>query len=206
MSGRRTRRGRDANVSDEELLGQYLRGRTAAFDTLVDRHARSLYDFILRRTGDEQAARDLLQETFLRVVRQGERFRGGSRVTTWLFRIARNLCVDHARRQSHRRHPSLDHPADPAEGNESPALGDRVASAAPAPDRRAADRRFRAAFERALARLPDIQREVFVLRELEGLTFPEIAEVVGAPANTVKSRMRYALDALRGELADYHDR
>jgi RNA polymerase sigma-70 factor (ECF subfamily) len=186
--------------SDEELMERYLAGDARAMGTLYDRHARALKAFALQ----QGAARpdDVVQDAFLRVVRNGQGFRGQSKFRTWLYTIARNLCVDAARRDKFRRGPSLDQPMG---GDDGPALAERTASDAPQIDaaRNTADNQFRTAFDSALQELPDEQREVFTMREFGGLSFAEIADATHTNENTVKSRMRYALKSLRERLAEY---
>lgn len=187
-------------ATDEELYERFLGGDSRALGALYDRHARALMAF----ASQQGAARpeDVVQDAFLRVVRNGQSFQGQSKFRTWLYSIARNLCIDAARRDRFRNGPSLDAPTGQGEGL---SLGERIAADAPHLDgaRTTADKQFRGAYEAALAGLPDEQREVFTLREVAGLSFAEIAETTACNENTVKSRMRYALKALREALADF---
>lgn len=181
--------------SDERLMLRFQAGDARAFEVLVRRHRTPVFSFLLRLAGDRGRAEDLCQEAFLKVVKASATWEERARFTTWLYAIARNLAVDEARRMSFRRAEPLD-PADPGERRrEEPAAED------PAPDRAADAALVRPKLEAALAALPTEQREVFLLREHAGLRFAEIAEVTGTPENTVKSRMRYALEGLRAELA-----
>lgn len=182
--------------SDEGLMLAYLRGDARAFRGLVTRHQDRVYHFILRQVRLPETANELVQETFLRVVKNASSFRADARFTTWLYTIARNLCVDAQRRQKHRNTVALDAPLrrDEADGA---SLIEMVKGDEQAQDDSLDDRRFSKALRAALQELPAEQREVFLLRELEGLKFREIADIVGIPENTVKSRMRYALEGLR---------
>jgi len=174
---------------DETLMVRFQAGDVRAFEELVRRHRTPLFSFLLRLTGDRGRAEDLCQEAFLKVVKASEAWEERARFQTWLYAIARNLAVDEARRRAFRRTEPL-----PGEGRaEAP-------SADPSPDRAAEGALLRPKLEAALAALPPEQREVFLLREQAGLRFAEIAEVTSTPENTVKSRMRYALEALRAEL------
>lgn len=192
-------------TSDEQLMERYLDGDTSAFQVLVDRHGTRVYNFILRRTGgNREAAEDLLQDTFLRVVHRAASFKQQSKFTTWLYTIARNLCIDAARKARYRNHARLDQPLSKSEA-EGATLLDRVPSPNPGPDVETRDRRFRRALDVALDALPEEQRDVFIMREFEGLKFREIADVMDIPENTVKSRMRYALQALKTALASFEE-
>ena len=190
--------------TDEELMKHYLKGDVRAFQVIVERHSGPIFNFILRRCGgNKQLGEDLLQETFLRVVRRRDSFREQSKFTTWLYTIARNLCIDALRRASYRKHPSLDQPLSKSDPTEGATLLDRVSSNDPGADTLTRDKRFRVALQTALDTLPDEQKDIFIMREFQGLKFKEIAQIVGVPENTVKSRMRYALQGLRAELETF---
>src|SRR5690606_29791332 len=118
---------------------------------------------------------------------------------------ARNLCVDESRRAKFRRTTSLDAPRRGADG-EMPAMIENVAADQVATDDRAAAPALQARIARAIEVLPEDQREVFLMRQVNGLSFKEIGEIVGAPENTVKSRMRYALEKLRQDLVDLYSK
>lgn len=192
------------DTADEVLLDRYVKGDVRAFELLLARHRGPVYAFLLRSVRDAAAAEDLFQETFLRVVQRADQFNGQSRFTTWLYTIARNLTVDHARRMRHRRHASLDAPHH-ASGEDSRPLGESIAGNVAPADRAAVEAQARAAFQVALDALPEDQREVFLLRQVDGLAFADIAAILGIPENTAKSRMRYALERLQQALDEYRD-
>jgi RNA polymerase sigma-70 factor, ECF subfamily len=178
----------------------YRRGELRAFDVLVARHARPLYNFLLRSVHSRARAEELLQEVLLRVVRARNRYQRSAKFTTWVYTIARNLCVDESRRARFRDHVSLEAPrhGDLAERSLHQTMtADQIPT-----DVLAEGPRIRRRLAAAIDRLPEDQREVFLMRQLAGLSFREIGRSVGAPENTVKSRMRYALEKLRQELAD----
>lgn len=189
------------SASDEELLRRFNEGDEGAFEVLVRRYERPLYNFILRSTRNADVASELLQEVLLRVVQRSVEFQNHSKVSTWIYTIARNLCIDTSRKMAFRRHRSLD--ASTAEDGDP--MVERVASPSPTADREAIAHDLSARIRAAVEALPDDQREVFLLRELQGMPFRDIAEVVGVPENTVKSRMRYALERLQRALAEYED-
>lgn len=193
------------DATDETLMVRYQRGDRTAFATLVRRHHRPLYNFVLRQLRKPQAAEDVTQEIFLRVVENANEFKHEARFSTWVYTIARNLCIDQLRKAVHRRHPSLDQPLGP--GDEQSALGELVADGRPVGDaeRAAASSQMMTIVTQLLDTMPDEQREVFLLREVANLPFREIAVVTGVAENTVKSRMRYALDRLRTALSDFEE-
>lgn len=187
--------------ADEALMMAYRDGEVAAFEELLSRYEQKLYHFIYRMVPHEQVAHDLLQESFLSVVRSARRYSPQAKFTTWLYTIARNQCIDHFRRAKHRRHASLDQPR--GADAQGPTLLDRLSGGEPSALDRAGAAQFSAHVQRALDALPDEQREVFVMRELQNLKFKEIADIVGASEGTIKSRMRYALQSLRSALAEH---
>jgi len=189
---------------DEALMVAFRDGDSTAFEVLVVRHRRALFNFLLRSVGRKSRAEELLQEVFVRVIRAKDRYQKTARFSTWLFTIARNLCVDESRRQRFRRTKSLDE----RRGGHADGLNllDVTAANQPGVDEQAEGPGLRARMAAAIDKLPDEQREVFLMRQVGGLSFKEIGGAVGAPENTVKSRMRYALEKLRQELADIDPR
>lgn len=190
-----------SRLPDDELYRRFREGEREAFEVLLRRHRAPLFSFVLRLLGtaDHASAEDLVQEAFLRVIRGGD-WEGRSRFSTWLYAITRNLCVDWMRRQRHRGTESLNSGMEVEESG--PSLANTVASPLAGPERLASNHRLRSALETALRRLPDEQREVFLLREHAGLSFREISEQTGVGENTLKSRMRYALEGMRRTLAE----
>lgn len=179
----------------------FKRGHARAFETLLKRHKKAIYNFCLRMLTNPSAAEDATQEVFLKLVRGAKKWERQAKLTTWLFTIARNHCIDAQRKATYRKTASLDQPLKKEEDSTA-TLQDRVSDEmSVTPDRGAESRRLRAKLTAALDGLAEEQREVFVMREYAGMPFKEIAQVVGVPENTVKSRMRYALENLRRALA-----
>jgi RNA polymerase sigma-70 factor, ECF subfamily len=188
--------------TDEALMEAFRDGDARAFEQLVARHQRGVYNFLLRSVGVRARTEELLQEVFLRVVRSKQRYERTAKFTTWLYAIARNLCVDESRRARFRDHASLDAERRGKDGDGGRTLLATLAADEVPTDEAALAGTLRERLAAAVDRLPDEQREVFLLRQLSGLSFREIGETVGIPENTVKSRMRYALEKLRVELGD----
>lgn len=184
--------------ADEALADAYLDGDAAAFERLLARYERPIYLFCLRFLGQRAAAEDATQEVFLRVVKGLPRWDRRSSLKTWVYTIARNHCVDATRKRRHRKTESLDRTSDP---DAAPPVEQVAGADGERPDHRREQALLRQAISDGIAGLPDAQREVFVLREYAGAKFQEIAEMTGASENTVKSRMRYALEHLRRHLA-----
>lgn len=188
---------------DETLMLRYQQGDRAAFALLVRRHQTHLYNFALRQVRVPQVAEDVVQESFVRVVLNAADFKHEARFTTWVYTITRNLCIDQLRKRALRKHPSLDEAR--GDGGEGPTLGEQTADPRASVEREATGSELKERIARAVDALPDEQREVFVMREASNLPFKEIAEITGVPENTVKSRMRYALERLQAALSEYED-
>lgn len=188
---------------DETLMLRYQQGDRTAFAQLVRRHQAPLYNFALRQVRVPQVAEDVVQETFVRVVQNAPDFKHEARFTTWVYTITRNLCIDHLRKRALRKHPSLDESR--GEEGDGPTLGEQTADPRASVEREATGTELKERIARAVDTLPDEQREVFLMREIANLPFKEIAEITGVPENTVKSRMRYALERLQEALAEYED-
>jgi RNA polymerase sigma-70 factor (ECF subfamily) len=190
------------DMADDELLDRFIAGDAGAFAVLLQRYQRPIFNFIARNVRDAEAAADLLQEVFTRVVQRSSDFNRASKFSTWLYAIARNLCIDHMRRMKHRRHASLDGAGPGDHDGSGSAWVERLALAQPGTEREASAGGLRSRIAAAIEALPEEQREVFLMRELQQMPFAEIALVVGVSENTIKSRMRYALERLQEALAD----
>lgn len=172
-----------SNVEDIQIVAQVLEGDTGAFSALVQRHHERVYRTAYSLVGDLDEADDLAQEAFIKAFRALRRFRGQSRFSTWLHRIAVNCCLDYLQSKHRRNFVSLD---DYRENWHAPRIWMGRAKNA---DVRVERRELQEILERALGELPEAYRVTFVLREIEGLTYEEIAESLGCSIGTVKSRL-----------------
>ncbi|MDI7277074.1 MAG: sigma-70 family RNA polymerase sigma factor [Anaerolineae bacterium] len=175
-----------APASDEQLMLEVGRGSAEAFEALYERYRRPLYGFILRCVHDRTVAEDLYQDTFLRLLRAAPRWRPQARLSTWLYRVALNVCLD-----AQRKHRA---------GRMDPAAVEAVADPRPGPHECAQSAELLQDLGQAMARLPLEQRAVLLLRYCEGLAEREVAEIMGCPPGTVKSRLHHALRRLREQL------
>jgi RNA polymerase sigma-70 factor, ECF subfamily len=190
-------------VTDEVLMVRFQSGDRSAFASLVRRHKTAIYNFTLRMVRSSSAAEDLTQDTFLKVVQSAGEFKHEARFYTWVYSIARNLCIDHLRKMSLRQHPSLDQPS--AQSPDGPTLLERTAGPGPSAERKAIGAEMGERITRCVEALPQEQREAFLLREVGNLSIKEMAAIVGVPEGTIKSRLRYALERLQESLAEYED-
>ncbi|VTR65092.1 RNA polymerase sigma-H factor [Desulfosarcina cetonica] len=168
------------------------RGDEWAFQLLVRRYRKKIYAIAFGITLDAEESRDILQEVLLQVYRSIHRFRGDASLSTWLHRITVNRCLNWKRRWA-RRFKWMHTPL----GEDGEDIGDVPASDLPSPETRVADLQTRQQVDKAMRQLPEAARTVFVLREVEGLSYEEIANVTGIKLGTVRSRLFHARKRLK---------
>lgn len=180
--------------TDEELMQAYARGDMRAFETLYDRHALPVWRFVQRSVQNAALADDLVQDVWFSVVRHAPQYEMRAKFRTWLFTLAHHRVVDHWRTQ--KNHTSLD-----AESEDGAALAEMLAAESGfGPERRLDSRELAQALLDALAALPEVQRETFLLQAEAGMSLAEIAQATGVNMETAKSRLRYARARLRETL------
>jgi RNA polymerase sigma-70 factor (ECF subfamily) len=180
--------------TDEELVASATAGDLDSFNQLVARWERPIYALAYRTLGREEDARDVVQEAFLRAYRGLRGFKGQAKFSSWLYRITLNLCRDWMRRD--RRAPIVQVP----EGTDAVDLADAQASPSESVEDLVARREMSQAVARAMAELPEEQRMAILMKEYHGLTFQEIADTLGCPLSTVKTRLYQGLSVLRRRL------
>ena len=173
-------------TQDEELrlIHRVQAGDAEAFEALVRAHEKTVYNLALRMTGHPQDAEDMAQEAFLKAYRSLGDFRGESKFSVWLYRIVSNVCLDHLRRQSRRPASSLT-----AEDEEGESVQWDVPDESQSPEKLLERKLTREAVQRGLAALPQEQRQILLLREMRGLSYEEIGEILNLEPGTVKSRI-----------------
>ena len=183
--------------TDEELVARSRSGDAESFNQLISRWERPIYALAYRVIGREEDARDVTQETFLRAFRGLAAFKGQAKFSSWLYRIALNLCRDWIRRK--KRSPIATLPEDveledlASDAGATETVEDLVSR-----------RELSELVEAAMARLPEEQRTAIILKEYHGMTFQEIADLQGCPLSTVKTRLYQGLSVLRRELRAAH--
>lgn len=181
-----------ADQPDADLIAAARAGDREALELLLERYEPRIYRFGLRMCGDEESAREVLQETLLAAFRHLPGFRGDAALSTWLYQIARSYCIKE--RRGHRPTTSIDD-----------ALAAELVDPAPGTDLRAHAREIGVALSRAINALPGEQREALVLRDVEGLSAEEAAKICGVDVGALKSRLHRARMAVRAELASWLD-
>ncbi len=174
-------------VTDEELMSRYRHGEAKAFEQLYRRHCSSLYRYFCRQlpANRSQRAEELYQEVWYRVIAHRENYQVTAKFTTWLYRIAHNLVID-----EHRKGLRLGVVENPVEGEFDEPDPTRL-------DENDLLERKRQSLRECMGRLAPLQREAFLLKNESGFSNAEISEIVSAKAETIKTRLRYALDNLR---------
>lgn len=185
----------EVEPSDDDLLAAARAGDRQALEVLLERHQGQVYRFGMKMCRDPDDAKDVLQDTLLAMARGVRDFRGASSISTWLYTIARSFCIKKRRRSkfSPEEERSLDtdltaearHLADPGQNLDDALAGKQV----------------EAALGQAIAALEPMYREVLLLRDVEGLTAPEVAEVLGVTPQAVKSRLHRARLSVREQVA-----
>lgn len=181
----------ESSRSDAELLSAIQAGDRDALSALLQRYAPTVHRFSLRMCHNPEDASDVLQDTLLAAARGVKDFRGGSSLPTWLFAIARSFCIKNRRRAR----------AEAASTCADEEAVMQIASPLPSPDQAASDHEIGAALERTIAELEPAHREVLLLRDVEGLTAPEVADVLGISTEAVKSRLHRARVAVKDKLS-----
>jgi RNA polymerase sigma-70 factor (ECF subfamily) len=188
------------DLPDEDLMDHVVAGSEAAFACIVDRYKNRLQNVIYRYIRDYQRAEDLAQEAFVRVYLHRERYRKTGKFSTWIFTIAVNLAKNEIRRKVRLRNVlSLDHLMELL-GSSEPRLEDDHQ----APTDREVERdQTSTVVAKAIVKLPEVYREALILRDIEGLAYEEIAEILEIPGGTVRSRINRARIMLKEKLKGF---
>ncbi len=184
-------------MDEARLIERLQRRDEEAFRLFVREYEQSVYHLVFRLLGDAEEARDVSQEVFVSVFRAIGGFRGESRLSTWLYRIATNHCRNRQKYQG-RRSQSRHEPYEESRVKAAaPVAGERL----PQPDREVEGRRLESAVQCAIAGLDEEHRELIVLRDIQGLSYEEIQGITGLAEGTVKSRLHRARLALKAKIA-----
>lgn len=187
-------------MTDAVLIQQFLDGEIGAFNTLVWRWEKPIFNFVYRTIGNEETAKDICQTTFIRTYRELKRLRDPDKFSPWIYRIALNLCRDELKRRKKRNLLYFDDFfSDQNTSNPVMQIPDQDAKT---PEELVDHQEIGEILKRAIMALPEEQSVVIVMKQYQGLKFTEIAEILKQPINTVKSRLYYGLRALRKILVD----
>ncbi len=183
--------------TDAGLIQAFKEGDAGALDELIGRYKERLYAYLLRLSRCRDAADDLLQEVFIKLIKKLDSYDEREKFSAWLFTVAHHAVMDHFRSGSRRREESLD-----AAGETGAPLTDTLASLEPGPDKLLEEFESAAVIRAAFDRLSADQREIFLMRHYSGLSFKEIAEILSVPIGTVLARMSRAMAKMRREIGE----
>jgi RNA polymerase sigma-70 factor (ECF subfamily) len=178
--------------ADTDLISRAAGGDPSAFQALVERHRSMVYRVAYQFAGNHHDAEDIAQEVFIKVYRSLDRFRQDAQLTSWMYRIVMNACIDHRRRQR----PTITAPF----GDEAEQRMLNTPEDTPGPEDRAYAGELGQVLESEIGRLPNGQRIVFVMRHHQGMKLCEIAEALGLAEGTVKRQLHAAVHRLRQAL------
>jgi RNA polymerase sigma-70 factor (ECF subfamily) len=181
--------------SDRVLISKLRRGDASAFEQLVRAHQDRVYDFCVRMLNDREEAFDLTQEIFLSIHQNVDKFRADAKLTTWIFRISRNHCLNRLKYLKRRGRGRSDEYGETNEKVISDSMGGSTT-----PDEVVTRKREKQLVHQAIEELDEEQRSLVVLRDVEGLSYEEIMEITELPEGTVKSRLHRAREKLAGIL------
>jgi RNA polymerase sigma-70 factor (ECF subfamily) len=193
----------DVGVTKEaELLRSLRAGDAEAYRKLVELNSANVYNVALKLLGDEREAEDVLQETFLSAFEALDRFEGRSRLSTWLYRIAYNASLMRLRKRKQMLTFSLDQPLHEEDGD-APSVSRHLVDWSTLPEELLLTAEAREVMDRAIAELPEALRSTFILRDVQGLSGAETADILGISVQAVKNRLHRARLQLRDRLSSY---
>ena len=180
-------------INEQKLIERASAGDASAFNKLMAAHEKRMYAVALRMFANREDAQDCLQEAMLRVYRSIGGFKGQSSFSTWVYRITMNTCLDELRRKKNKQNTSLDSLLE---------QGWSPADESAAPEKHAVRSELRRELKRAIGELPEEMRSAVVLRDVQGFSYEEIAQVLDVNVGTIKSRISRAREKLRGKLQE----
>jgi len=183
--------------NEQLLLEKAKAGDVAAFEELIEAYQKKVFNLALRMIGNADDAADLAQEAFIRIFKAISGFKEQSSFSTWVYRITTNVCLDEIRKRKNRRVISLDEELHMDDGD----IKRQVESDGPRPDEAAEREELRRIVNEAINSLPVEQRTAITLRDLNGMSYDQIAQILDCPAGTVKSRINRARQALKNVLS-----
>jgi RNA polymerase sigma-70 factor (ECF subfamily) len=184
------------STSEQILLERSKAGDIAAFEMLIEAYQKKIFNLAFRMIGNYDDAGDLAQEALIRVYKSIAGFKAQSSFSTWIYRITTNVCLDEIRKRKNKKVLSLDEEIHVEDGE----MQRQIESDDPLPEEVFEREELRQIVGDAIASLPEEQRTVLTLRDLQGLSYEEIADILDCPGGTVKSRINRARQALKNAL------
>lgn len=192
------------NDTEQNKLVKRLQARDArAFEQLIREHKARMYNLIYRMIGNREESEDLLQEVFITVFKKIDSFRGDSSLSTWIYKIATNHCINRKKYLLRRKHYAKRSFCDLTDKEQSERAGGIGDGTLPRPDEMAEGRQMEILIQQAITSLDDEYKVVLILRDVQNLSYEEIEQILNVPAGTVKSRLHRARMALKEKLAPH---
>ncbi|MBX7147586.1 sigma-70 family RNA polymerase sigma factor [bacterium] len=180
-------------MTDEVIFEQYKQGDTRAIEVIIDRYKKPIYSFLLCKCRNRAEADDVFQDVFYKIIDNPHGFRSAISFKAWLFTLARNTYVDHLRKKIRKsNHVPIDEPK-----NEGPALNETLPDDGPTLEEWVGGQKISEVVDSLMGTLPEEQKESFYLRIRMEMQYEEIAQMMDCSVNTVKSRVRYALETIK---------
>ena len=180
-------------LSEQELIKSAQAGNAVAFEQLIEEHQKRIFSIAYRIAGNQEDAADMAQEVLVKIFRNLKHFRGDSKFSTWLYRVATTTCLDEQKKQRRHTAYSLDEAMETEDGT---VTADPV-DTGPTPEEAMEQRAVRQAIHLAIKKLKEEHQKVILLREVQGLSYEEIANILNCSEGTVKSRINRARDSLK---------
>lgn len=180
-------------VDENKLVNKAVKGDNSAFEALMEKHMGIIYNIALRMTANQDDAEDMTQEIMIKIFRSLGSFKGNSKFSTWIYRVAVNTCLDELKKKKNRKHLSLDAEISGDDGENQIEIKDD----SPSPEKLAEQNELRDMVAAAVKLLSDEHRAVIVLRDIRGMSYSEIAGILGCSDGTVKSRISRARAQLK---------
>ncbi|MFH1941875.1 MAG: sigma-70 family RNA polymerase sigma factor [bacterium] len=187
-------------MTDAALIERFLKGDIGAFNTLVWRWEKPIFNFILRTVGNEDTAKDICQTTFIRMFKQLKTLREPDKFSPWIYRIALNLCRDEFKKKN--RNHLLYFENYMTDDNASNMISQMSDQNGKTPEEFCNHQQLKEILKQALMSIPEEQRVIIIMKQYQGLKFTEISDILKQPINTTKSRLYYGLRALRKTLEE----
>lgn len=184
-------------ASEEGLVGRLKAGSFEAYEEVVGLYEKKIFNLAYRMVGNYEDANDLTQEVFVRLYHSIQSFRGDARFSTWLYRIANNVCVDELRRRYRRKVEYLDEPIGTKDGSVRREIADWAGN----PENVLETHELQACVQAGINSLPEEQRTAVILRDIQGFSYEEIAKILNCSLGTVKSRINRGRQSLKERLA-----
>lgn len=180
-------------VDENKLANKAVKGDNSAFEALMEKHMGIIYNIALRMTANQDDAEDMTQEIMIKIFRSLGSFKGNSKFSTWIYRVAVNTCLDELKKKKNKKHLSLDAEISGDDGENQIEIKDD----SPSPEKLAEQNELRDMVAAAVKLLSDEHRAVIVLRDIRGMSYSEIAGILGCSDGTVKSRISRARAQLK---------